>query len=334
MTPTAFVGHGNPMNTLEHNRFTESWRQLGQAIGRPRAVLMVSAHWYINATAVTAMATPRTIHDFYGFPDELFAVEYPAPGAPDVADEIVDVVKPTWVGLDHDSWGLDHGTWSVLTHVFPDADVPVVQLSINAAETFEYHFDLGRRLAPLRDQGVVVMASGNIVHNLGRVAWHQPDAGFDWAQRFDDATRDVLANNPGRRPRTHRASRLRARGPDTRSLHPTALLRRARCRSGHDDTAVRRRMHPRLTVDDFLRPRLQHRRHRRITRDTDIAHTRGPGQSNQHVTTPHIRVDVRDVGHRSYAGVSVDGYGLTNQQLSSTRCLLFQPAGVRTKSWW
>jgi len=196
MTPTAFVGHGNPMNTLEHNRFTESWRQLGKAIGRPRAVLMVSAHWYINATAVTAMATPRTIHDFYGFPDELFAVEYPAPGAPDVADEIVDVVKPTWVGLDHDTWGLDHGTWSVLTHVFPDADVPVVQLSINAAETFEYHFDLGRRLAPLRDQGVVVMASGNIVHNLGRVAWHQPDAGFDWAQRFDDATRDVLANDP------------------------------------------------------------------------------------------------------------------------------------------
>jgi len=194
--PAAFLGHGNPMNALERNRYTESWRAFGRSVPTPRAIVVVSAHWYTNATAVTAMPLPRTIHDFYGFPRELFEVEYPAPGAPDVAEMVADIVKPIWVGLDEDSWGLDHGTWSVLRHAFPDASIPVIQLSLNAFKDLDHHLDIGRRLAPLREQGVLIVGSGNIVHNLRMVDFAQPDAGFDWAHRFDDAAQAMLTDTP------------------------------------------------------------------------------------------------------------------------------------------
>jgi 4,5-DOPA dioxygenase extradiol len=195
--PAVFIGHGSPMNALEHNRYTDAWRAFAVDSPRPRAVLAISAHWCINATAVTAMAAPKTIHDFFGFPDELFAVRYPAPGDPDLAAEIIELVKPTWVGVDLDSWGLDHGTWSVLAHMFPAADIPVLQLSIDASKPIDYHVALGAQLAGLRERGVLIVASGNVVHNLGLLDWSVPDAAFEWARDFNEAAITLMTGAPG-----------------------------------------------------------------------------------------------------------------------------------------
>jgi 4,5-DOPA dioxygenase extradiol len=194
--PAAFLGHGSPMNALETNRYTQAWRALGEAVPKPTAILVISAHWYINATAVTAMPRPRTIHDFYGFPRELFDVQYAAPGLPSLAEEISDIAKPTWVGADLDSWGIDHGTWSVLVHAFPDASIPVVQLSINADKPLDYHLELGAKLAPLRERGVLIVGSGNVVHNLGGMNPSLAEDGYDWAQRFDEEAKARMASDP------------------------------------------------------------------------------------------------------------------------------------------
>jgi 4,5-DOPA dioxygenase extradiol len=193
--PAVFFGHGNPMNALASNSWTEGWAALGQALPRPRAVLCVSAHWYLPATVVTAQDSPRTIHDFGGFPPELFEFDYPAPGSPDLARRVQELLAPLPVGLDA-RWGLDHGTWSVLCHVYPDADVPVVQLSIDETQPAQFHYELARRLAPLRDEGVLIAGRGNLVHNLHAYAWgRHPVEPLDWAVRFDARARELIEAN-------------------------------------------------------------------------------------------------------------------------------------------
>lgn len=194
--PALFIGHGSPTNALDRNAYTEAWRLKGEALPRPRAVLVVSAHWFIGSTVVTAMPRPRTIHDFYGFPKELFAVQYPAPGMPELVEEVAELAKPEWIGGDVDQWGLDHGAWSVLVHMYPDADIPVAQLSINALKPLDYHLKLATRLAELQKRGVLILASGNVVHNLGIVDWRNPAGGYEWAHRFDKAVEEQLSSDP------------------------------------------------------------------------------------------------------------------------------------------
>ena len=192
LMPAIFFGHGNPLNALQQNDWTKAWSTIGKTIPRPRAIVCISAHWYLPATLVTAMDQPRTIHDFGGFPRELYQVQYRASGAPELAVTLRDKLAPLSVGLDH-SWGLDHGTWSVLTHVYPEADVPVIQLSIDETQPAAFHFELGQRLTSLRDEEVLVMGSGNVVHNLHAYAWgrHSPEP-YDWAVRFEESAKELM----------------------------------------------------------------------------------------------------------------------------------------------
>jgi 4,5-DOPA dioxygenase extradiol len=187
--PAAFIGHGTPMNALETNRYTEAWKNFGSSISRPSAILAISAHWYTRSIGVTAQEKPQTIHDFGGFPQALFDIQYPAPGDPKLALRIRDLLQPLPVQLDH-AWGLDHGTWSILIHMFPQADIPVVQLSIDATQSPEFHYDLGKKLTVLRDAGVLVLGAGNIVHNLGLMQRSITARTHEWAQRFNDQVLD------------------------------------------------------------------------------------------------------------------------------------------------
>lgn len=187
--PALFVGHGSPMNAVENNQYTKKWQEIGRGLARPRAILMVSAHWYTHGTRIMDTKTPRLVYDMYGFPEELYRVQYPSPGSPELAGRVRDLLSVP-VKTDN-SWGIDHGAWSVLCHMFPQANIPVVQLSIDGTADAQVHFDLGRELSALRDDGVMIIGSGNIVHNLARIQW-QSEGGFSWAEEFDGYIRDKI----------------------------------------------------------------------------------------------------------------------------------------------
>ena len=190
--PSLFIGHGNPMNALQDNDWTRAWAQLGTALPRSKAVLCISAHWYLPETAVTALARPPSFHDFGGFPPALYQIQYPAPGLPELAARVARLLNPELVKADN-GWGLDHGAWSILIHLYPAADVPVIELSINETKEASWHFDLARRLRPLRDEGVLILGSGNLVHNLHAYSWgrHAIEP-YDWALRFEQRARELL----------------------------------------------------------------------------------------------------------------------------------------------
>ena len=194
--PVLFIGHGSPMNAIEDNEFSQRWHQMGKEISTPKAVVVISAHWLTKGTLVTAMPNPKTIHDFGGFPQALFDVQYPAPGSPELATEIQKLITNPAVELDHD-WGLDHGTWSVVKHMYPDADIPVLQLSIDYYKPAAYHYELAKQLLSLRKKGVLIIGSGNMVHNLRMVAWdklNEPEYGFDWALEMNDIFKNKISN--------------------------------------------------------------------------------------------------------------------------------------------
>ena len=190
--PVLFIGHGSPLNAIEDNAFTRTLKNLKSIYPKPKAILCISAHWMTEGTWVTHMANPKTIHDFYGFPEELFSIQYPAPGCPELAEQIAEKILPNIAHLDDEMWGFDHGTWSVLKHIFPNADIPVIQLSLHLEQPLQYHFELGKKLSSLRDEGVLIIGSGNVVHNLSLLKWEHGPKAYEWAEQFDEWIKENL----------------------------------------------------------------------------------------------------------------------------------------------
>lgn len=186
MLPVLFIGHGSPMNAIANNPYTQTLARIGKEIPNPSAILCISAHWMTEGTWVTYMQNPRTIHDFYGFPQALFDIQFPAPGSPAIAELVQKTVKSYDIQLDHELWGFDHGTWSVLRHMYPQNNIPVLQLSMNITKPFQFHYELGQQLRSLREQNILIVGSGNIVHNLRKISWDTHATAFDWAIEFDE----------------------------------------------------------------------------------------------------------------------------------------------------
>lgn len=237
--PALFIGHGSPMNALEENKYTETWRQLAKTLPRPKAIVLVSAHWYTRRTAVTAMEKPRTIHDFGGFPQALYDAEYPAPGSSQLARELVDLLAPFPVALDQD-WGLDHGTWCVLIKMYPNADIPVVQLSIDGTKPALYHYEMGKKLTSLRDKGILVIGSGNVVHNLRALKYKDNSSPYPWAQSFNEYVREHLSwqglatEHPLVNFMNHEGAALSCPSPE----HYLPILYALGCRQGDEPVTI------------------------------------------------------------------------------------------------
>ncbi|HRZ98187.1 MAG TPA: 4,5-DOPA dioxygenase extradiol [Paludibacter sp.] len=192
--PVLFVGHGNPMNAISENEFTKTWQQLGKTLPRPRAILCISAHWETRGTRLTAMAKPKTIHDFGGFPRELYEFEYPAPGEPRLATELQNQLTKCPIHLDLNDWGYDHGAWSVIKHIYPEADIPMIEMSIDYTQKPEYHYQLANELAFLLTRGILILGSGNIVHNLREVNWRDENAAYDWATETNEKVKQAISD--------------------------------------------------------------------------------------------------------------------------------------------